>query len=183
MGLKVAIEKTEAIMFKPGKNKTTIEINIAGKKIKTKSHIKYLGVIIDEDWNMKEHVNYVAERGLKTINRLSGLMPNVKGPKESRRWLYSAVAHSILLYAAPVWAEEIKTKKVKKELGKLQKIQKMISLRIISGYRTISYIVALMLARILPIDFQADILRKLYIRKKRSTKFKGRELNEIDQIS
>lgn len=181
MGLKVAVDKTEVIMFRPSKNKTAIEINIAGKKIKTKPYIKYLGVIIDEDWNMKEHANYVAERGLKTINRLSGLMPNVKGPKESRRRLYSAVAHSILLYAAPVWADEIKTKKARKELGKLQKIQKMISLRIISGYRTISYVVALMLARILPIEYQADILRKLYIKKKDLLNSRDEDLTELSR--
>lgn len=93
-------------------------------------------------------------------------MPNVKGPKESRR-LYSAVAHSILLYAAPVWAEEIKTKKAKKELGKkttedteIDKSKDNI------GYRTVSYTVTFMLARVLPIELQADILKKLYIKKK-----------------
>lgn len=93
-------------------------------------------------------------------------MPNVRGPKEDRRMLYSAVAHSILLYAAPVWSEELQTKKTTKELAILQGIQKQIALRIILGYRTVSYIAALMLARILPIEFQSEILRRLYLRKK-----------------
>lgn len=46
-------------------------------------------------------------------------MPNIGGPKENKRRLYSAVTHSILLYAAPVWATELTASRAKKELGKL----------------------------------------------------------------
>lgn len=101
-----------------------------------------------------------------SINRLSQLMPNIGGPKEDRRNLYSAVIHSILLYAAPVWAEEIGASRAKKELLKLQNVQKQIGARVISSYRTVALIAVLVLARIFPIELQAGILRKLYLKKK-----------------
>lgn len=57
MGLKVTIEKTEAIIFGPGKDGHKAELNVGGKTIQTKSHIKYLGVMIDEKLDMREHLN------------------------------------------------------------------------------------------------------------------------------
>lgn len=127
--------------------------------------MKYLGVLVDEKWDLREHLNYAAEKGMTSIKRLGRIMPNTGGPKENKRRLYSSVIHPILLYA-PVWAEEMRVKKAKKELTKLQNVQKQVCIRMISAYKTVSYISALLMARILPIEYQADMLRKLYLKTK-----------------
>lgn len=108
--------------------KTPRSLNIGGRTIETKASMKYLGVMVDQDWTMKEHFRYAAEKDFKTINKLSRIMPNIGGLKEEKRRLYSSVIHSILLYVAPVWIEEICTFKAKKELANLQNIQKRIGI-------------------------------------------------------
>lgn len=166
IGLKVAMEKTEAVIFALGKERQVCELNLAGRNIKIKSCMKYLGIMVDEKWDMRAHFEYTAEKSVKIINRLGQIMPNTGGPKESRRRLYNTLAHSILLYAAPVWAEELHATKAKKELAKLHAAQKLIGTRVIAGYRTISMIVVFILARILSIETQARILKKVYEKKK-----------------
>lgn len=166
MGLSVAVEKTEIVVFVPGRGGITGEVSIAGKTIRSKPCMKYLGILIDDKWSMREHFSYVADKGLKTINRLAQIMPNVGGPGENKRRLYCTVAHSVLLYAAPVWATELTKTKAKKELIKLYNVQKVICSRVIASYKTVARLVVLILARVLPIEMQADILKKVYERKK-----------------
>lgn len=72
----------------------------------------------------------------------------------------------MMLYAAPVWAEEVVASKAKKELNKLHNVQKIVGTKVISGYRTIARDVIFILARILPIEAQANILKKTYEKKK-----------------
>lgn len=57
-----------------------------------------------------------------------------KNLKENRRRLYSLVVHSVLLYAAPVWADEFRKSKAKKELTELWNLQKQIGIRVISPF-------------------------------------------------
>lgn len=79
MGLKVAIDKTEIVIFSPNRIRTVEKINIADKTITSKASMKYLGVIVDERWDMREHFTYISEKGLGVINKLAQIMPNVGG--------------------------------------------------------------------------------------------------------
>lgn len=116
LGLKVAVEKTEAMVFRKKKGSLVIQLDIGGKEISTKLSMKYLGVIIDGEWNMRDHFKYVMEKSRTIINNIGRLMPNLGGPRESRRRFYNYVVHSVILYPAPVWAEELLTKAATKEL-------------------------------------------------------------------
>ncbi|XP_067208935.1 uncharacterized protein, partial [Linepithema humile] len=95
---------------------------------------------------------------------LSGIMPNLKGPREQTRRLYSNVIHFVLLYGAPVWATDLTGNvAIKMEISKLQR---KIFLRLCCGYRTISFVAAMILARQIPLDLTALALRRVYIQSK-----------------
>jgi hypothetical protein len=68
----------------------------------------YLGITIDKTLLYKSHISKTAMKGDKIITQLSRLMPNIGGPKSSRRKLLVFVVHSILLYGPPTWTQVVK---------------------------------------------------------------------------
>lgn len=73
-------------------------------------------------------------------------------------FIINYVVHSVILYAAPVWAE-LQIKAAFRELQLLWNLQKQISIRVIAGYcRTVALISALLLTRISLIELQAELL-------------------------
>jgi len=67
--------------------------------------MKYLGMIVERGLLFKGHISEAACKAEKIANTTGRLMPNIGGPKESRRKLLLSVTTSILLYGAPSWAE------------------------------------------------------------------------------
>nr|CAI5827321.1 unnamed protein product [Callosobruchus analis] len=53
------------------------------------------------------------------VAMLTMLMPNVRGPKASKRSVLSSVASSIALYGAPIWGSALDKASNKKHLGGL----------------------------------------------------------------
>lgn len=88
-------------------------------------------------------------------------MSNLRGPCEVKRKLYAGVVHSISLYGAPVWSEKLM--QVKSNRREILQIQRRMALRVICGYRTVSYEAAMILARIPPIQLVAKRLRRIYL--------------------
>lgn len=54
-----------------------------------------------------------------------------------------------------------------KELYKLKKLQKGIAIKVVAAYRSVAIHSALILARILLLELQADLLQKMYLEKKK----------------
>ncbi|XP_012217916.1 uncharacterized protein [Linepithema humile] len=98
-------------------------------------------------------------------------MPNSKGPKEQIRRLYSNVIHSVLLYGAPVWAENI-TRNIQVK-RKIYRLQRKICPRMCCGYKTISFVAATILARCTPLDLTANVLNKIYKQVKKNMEREG----------
>ena len=80
-------------------------------------------------------------------------MPNIGGPREAKRRLVASVVHSKLLYAAPVWADDLQNHAIQR---KLFSAQRLFALRIVSAYRTASTSAVLVLASFPPIDLLAE---------------------------
>lgn len=57
--------------------------------------LKYLGVFIDKDFKYSDHIKVIVEKAMKYERWLSCLMPNIRGPNESRWKLY---AHAIFYF-------------------------------------------------------------------------------------
>ncbi|XP_074036343.1 uncharacterized protein [Leptinotarsa decemlineata] len=101
--LQLALQKTEAVLLTRKRKLKTIKFDVEGIIISPSKSIKYLGVWIDTKLTFTDHVNKSILKAEKTVNALSNLMPNVGGPKASKRRLLSSVVHSQILYGAPCW--------------------------------------------------------------------------------
>lgn len=165
--LKLAPQKTEAVLLSGRKRLTSMTIQAESSLIRTMKSIRYLGVIMDKDMKMTEHVKMVTTKAEAAAIALSKLLPNVGGPRQSKRRVMSSVVYSILLYAAPVWRKAINIAKYRKLT---EKVQRRISLRICSAYRTLSTEAAVLLADTPPIDLLIEERTELYRRGKEERK-------------
>lgn len=162
LGLRVATNKTEAILFLPRKKRWEdgLTIKIGDSDIPLKPNMKYLGVIIDRKWNYWDHVNYAAKKGKAVSLALGRLMPNLRGPNKMVRLLYSNVIHSVLLYAAPAWHTVFRGSRM--HWGQLMAVQRHNNVRTIAGYCTLSAMAANLLSGVPPLDVIARGHRRIY---------------------
>ena len=133
--LKLAPDKSEAVLLTTKRKIAPICFTILGTPIRLSKAIKYLGVWLDTKLTFAEHVKKTTEKVEKTIRALTSLMPNIGGPRASKRRVMASVVQSQILYAAPVWYTVTQNKKL---TGKLARLQRLMSIRICSAYRTIS---------------------------------------------
>lgn len=87
--LKIAPEKTEAVILSNKRVMRQISINVLETKIFTKPEIKYLGVFIDQGAFMKKHIINTCVKAEKSAQALSWLMPNLNGPLSVKRQMVS----------------------------------------------------------------------------------------------
>lgn len=131
LGLEVAIGKTEAIIFrrKSAKRLRGRSIDIKDERITIKYSFRYLGLLIRDDWSFREHFDSVAIKAGWTITKLNRLMANKRGPLERKRRLYRDMINSILLYGAPIWADEIR--EFPRLGAKIQSVQRKTAIRVV----------------------------------------------------
>lgn len=67
-----------------------------------------------------------------------------------------------MLYAAPIWAGEVTRDRGRRT--RLEKVQRLVSLRVVRAYRTVSYDAATLLARLPPVDVVAMRNMETYLR-------------------
>lgn len=128
--------------------------------MEVKSQVKYLGIILDSRMSFRPHFEAVIPKAEGILRSLSRLLPNLHGPAEGKRRLYSSVIHSVLLYGAPVWwRTAVEDERVKKALRSLQR---KVAIRVCCAYRTVSFHAAMMVAGIIPINHLAPWLAEVY---------------------
>lgn len=159
-GLQLAPEKTEAALLTTKRKIAPICFNIQGTIVSPSRAIKYLGVWLDTKLTFSEQVEKTTQKVEKTIAALASLMPNIGGPRASKRRLLSCVVHSQLLYAAPVWHTVTENQKLQK---KISSVQRKINIRICCAYRTISTEGAGVIAGVPPIELLIQERREKYI--------------------
>ncbi|RLU17589.1 hypothetical protein DMN91_009825 [Ooceraea biroi] len=169
LGLNISAQKSETVVFPPRRyKKWTKEVSVEpeGTRINcNNAGIKYLGIIIDPLWSFESHFAAILNKANRITVRLSGIMRNLQGPGDRKRRLYANTVYAILLYGAPIWAEELEGNRRFKVA--MRKLQRKLALRVISAYRTVSYEAAEVLARLPPVDLMALKLKRIYERKKR----------------
>lgn len=147
--LELAPEKTEAVLLTTRRKIQPIKFTVEGVTVSVSPAIKYLGVWLDTKLTFAEHVKKITEKAEKTTVALSSLMPNIGGPRSSKRRMISSVIHSQILYAAPTWHKVTENRKL---LNRLIRIQRRMCIRISSAYRTISAEAAGVISGVPPID-------------------------------
>lgn len=150
--LELAPSKSEAVILTRKRKIKEIRFEVKGEPITPVGAIKYLGVWLDTKMSFKEHIRRVSEKVGKTTSALARLMPNIDGPKASKRRILISVVHSKILYAAPIWFEAADNQKL---CGKLLGLQRVVAIRVCSAYRSISTAAVGVIAAIAPIDLMA----------------------------
>jgi len=135
-----------------------MRITIGGYQVTTCEILKYLGLQLDIKWSFSAHTNTVAAKAGKVAQNLNRIMPNISAAKSRKRKLLSNVVHSILLYGAPIWAQDM----CKSGWSTLLKIQRRICLRVASAYCTVSSDAVGVITCIAPLDLMAEERRKIY---------------------
>jgi len=159
-GLAVAPQKCEAVVLTGKWAYRNPVFTIGGHQIPVRKAIRYLGVRLDTRLTFGDHVRKTAASARASAAALGRLMPNVSGPSQAKRNLLMSVVHSKLLYAAPAWSQ--KGKKTEYNRNALRQAQRVAALRVIRGYRTVSAMAALVLARMPPAHLLAEERRKIY---------------------
>ena len=129
-GLLLAEHKTELVLISKRRKDTTVEIKVGQKAIYSQESLKYLGAK-DKRLNFKKHFECAATKASSIAVAISRILPNIGGPRQSRRRLISRVVSSVLLYAAPVWATVLENKS---NCGKLGMAYRLSALRVCSAY-------------------------------------------------
>jgi hypothetical protein len=121
-----------------------LTIKIGKGKVMVGQRMKYLGLTIDGYWTFEPHFELLAPKVATAANALCGLLPNLGGAGLGVRRLYEGVIRSRILYGAPVWARELSASR--RSLALVRGPQRVTAIRIIRGYRTVSYASATVLA-------------------------------------
>ncbi|XP_015376307.1 PREDICTED: uncharacterized protein LOC107170655 [Diuraphis noxia] len=125
-----------------------------------------------------EHARRVADGAKAAAVALGRLMPNVGGPSQSKRQLLMSVVHSRLMYGAQTWAESIG--EVEKPNNLLLQAQRCAAIKVARCYRTVSDMVAILLARMPPAPLLAiERARSAELRKSSTPHTKAKLMREL----
>lgn len=154
LGLRLAVEKTEAVLFRQKYKVVPPRIHIQGSTVPLGPSLKYLGVVLENRGTMYgAHWQKTADKAGRVLGALAGLMPNIGGPCEARRRLLTSVVQSVLLYGAPTWAPSLRYNR--RATDALAAIQRRAAIRTVGAYRTVSLDAVATVAGLVPIDLLA----------------------------
>jgi len=156
-GLKLAIEKSEAIILTNTRTHNEFSIRNGDVEINGGKCIKYLGMYLNPKLCFTEHALNITEKAGQVANNLAKIMPNISAARPTARKLLAHVVHSIILFGAPVWASEMSQTGIRE----LAKVQRRTALRVASAYRTVSTETVLVIADMPPIELMAIERQKI----------------------
>ena len=162
LGLRVALEKTEATYFRGPQQRRPppdAHVSIGGVQVPVKAQLKYLGLILDPRWQFEAHFAQLSPRLLRAADSLSWLLPNLGGPRARCRRLYAGILKSMALYGAPIWADSLTRRE---NAALLRRPQRAIAQRVARCYRTVGFEAACALAGTPPWDLEAVAQARFY---------------------
>ncbi|KAL4084097.1 hypothetical protein QTP88_029413 [Uroleucon formosanum] len=155
LGLRLAVDKTEAVVFKAQYGPADLRLRIGDQAVRVCESLKYLGIVHEAKGTWYgAHYRAAADKARRVMAALRGLMPNLGGPRESRRRLLTSVVHSVMLYGAPTWAPDLAHSRTGPKV--LASVQRLAALSSVRAYRTVSYEAGTVVARTIPIALMAE---------------------------
>ncbi|KAL4082608.1 hypothetical protein QTP88_010121 [Uroleucon formosanum] len=138
LGLRLAVDKTEAVVFRAQYGPADLRLRIGDQAVRVCESLKYLGIVHEAKGTWYgAHYRAAADKARRVMAALRGLMPNLGGPRESRRRLLTSVVHSVMLYGAPTWAPDLAHSRTGPKV--LASVQRLAALSSVCAYRTVSY--------------------------------------------
>ncbi|GFW28147.1 putative 115 kDa protein in type-1 retrotransposable element R1DM [Trichonephila clavipes] len=146
-----AVKSKVMFLEKREKNALTGNLTLNGFSLDCVKELKYLGVVLDSKFCWKQHVLHLSNKCVKKIllglNKVARNSFGIKSNVSSL--IYKQGIVPFICYGSQIWGSALK-KKIYCRL--LRKIQRRILLRVISGYRTISYEAVFAISGFPPID-------------------------------
>lgn len=159
-GLKLAPQKTDAVMLMKRRYDEVPNITVDGHDVLPSCAIKYLGVRLDANRHFTGHVEEAVGRAESAALAVARLMPNIGGPSLSKRKMLMSMATSRLLYATPVWGGD-PSMPAKMKIA-MERLNRLVALRLVRAYRTVSGDAATFLAGAIPLDLMASERAELW---------------------
>jgi ribonuclease HI len=157
-------DKSAALIITKKQKCKLITLKLGSGQIPIVKSLKYLGVTIDSTLNWTQHINTVLNRAIKTIHRLGIIARNTWGlGSEALKIIYKGAIEPIVLYCSSVWVEAVKRKRIVKSL---LRVQRLIAIRIVKAFRTVSTEAAIILAGIIPLNLRVEETADLFKIKK-----------------
>lgn len=150
-GLKLATNKTEALILTARKKNKILGMSVHGTCVKTEGFLKYLGIKINPNRVFIDHVRSACEKAASFAAALRRITPNISGCSRKSRLAFYHVVESVILYAAPAWGEAANYDYPKKIL---RRTQKTALIGVVRAYRTTAWAALCVLAGITPIDLK-----------------------------
>lgn len=170
--LKLAVEKTECVMFTSKRGYRKPSFMIGGVQVVPSEQLRYLGVELSRKLGYRAHILAAAAKAGRTTSALGRTLPNEGGSKQKSRNIIATAVQKQLLYAVPIWAGAlIYERNINTILGP----QRRMALRIAMAYRTVSTSAIMVVAGVIPAYFLARERQNIYRRFKDSEKGKTEE--------
>ena len=85
--------------------------------IESKNVIKYLGLILDDRLDSKDHAKFVGQKAFVIQGALMRMIPNIGRSNPFKRRIIRRVVASIMLYDCPMWPESLSVSTIKQKLS------------------------------------------------------------------
>jgi len=99
--MRINPDKSKAVSFTKARVKERIRYYFGEQLIPEASSFKYLGIIICNDLNWADHVNYTLRKACKALRFKTRILK--KGKNNTKRLAYTALVRPILEYGAVCW--------------------------------------------------------------------------------
>ena len=138
--------KSNAMLITSKRKIENINIYINNRRLETVQEMKYLGIYFDNRLTFNKHITYLAENSTKLIHMLPRFAKLQWGlGNKALKTIYEGTLIPLINYGAPVW-EEAAAKQTKKNIRMLQRVQRMINIKIAKAYKTISFEISCVMA-------------------------------------
>ena len=119
--------KTELVLFRPKGNPITKNLNfsISAEKIKLSRTVKYLMVVLNENFLLQDHLNTLIPKLSRDVGLLSKIRYHT--PKHLLRTICFSIFNSHMIYTCQVWGQ--KENQIKKILELQDKAPRIISFK------------------------------------------------------
>lgn len=171
-GLELNSKKTQWMDI--GRMKSSIDITIKEETVKSDDSIKYLGVMLNDKLNWKNHIKYIEEKSCKFVSIFNKLQfMNKRLTLENRMRLYRQVYLPMITYGNKIWFTDLKYEYQKESLNRMQR---RVLLSITKCYITTSNI------KLQKITGQLNLIEELrWMQESSGLKNRERRLNYLDR--